>query len=84
VIATRWGAVPEVIDDGHSGIIVDDYRMIPAALEEADKLDPYDIRRYVEREFSPEHMVDDYVRAYRMIIEQAGARADGASLDPVS
>ena len=26
VIATRWGAVPEVIDDGVSGIIVDSYR----------------------------------------------------------
>src|SRR5690242_6245444 len=51
VIATRWGAVPEVIDHGHSGIIVDDYRAIPAALDEADQLDPHDIRRYVEREF---------------------------------
>ncbi len=26
VIATRWGAVPEVIEHGRSGIIVDDYR----------------------------------------------------------
>ena len=26
VIATRWGAVPEVIEDGRSGIIVDSYR----------------------------------------------------------
>ena len=26
VIATRWGAVPEVIDDGRTGIIVDDWR----------------------------------------------------------
>jgi glycosyltransferase involved in cell wall biosynthesis len=70
VIATRHGAVPEVIDHGRSGIIVDDYRIIPAALEEADKLDPYDIRRYVEQEFSAERMVRDYVGAYRKIIEQ--------------
>jgi glycosyltransferase involved in cell wall biosynthesis len=73
VIATRWGAVPEVIDHGLSGLIVDDYRNIPAALEEADKLDPYDIRHYVEREFSPERMVSDYLHAYRTIIEQASA-----------
>ncbi len=71
VIATRWGAVPEVIEDGRSGIIVDDYRIIPAALEEADKLDPYDIRRYVEREFSPARMVRDYLGAYRTAIERA-------------
>jgi glycosyltransferase involved in cell wall biosynthesis len=71
VIATRWGAVPEVIEHGRSGIIVDDYRIIPAALEEADKLDPYDIRRYVEQEFSPERMVRDYLKAYRTAIERA-------------
>jgi glycosyltransferase involved in cell wall biosynthesis len=75
VIATRWGAVPEVIEHGRSGLIVDDYRIIPAALEEADKLDPYDIRRYVEQEFSPERMVRDYLKAYATIIERSGAPA---------
>ena len=70
VIATRWGAVPEVIEHGRSGVIVDDYRIIPVALEEADKLDPYDIRRYVEQEFSADRMVVDYLAAYRAIIEQ--------------
>src|SRR3954451_23106951 len=72
VIATRWGAVPEVIEHGRSGIIVDDYRIIPAALEEADRLDPHVIRRYVEEEFSPERMVRDYVAAYREAIARAG------------
>ena len=46
VIATRWGAVPEVIEDGRSGIIVDDYRDMAAAIEEADKLDPLELVRY--------------------------------------
>jgi glycosyltransferase involved in cell wall biosynthesis len=69
VIATRWGAVPEVIENGRSGIIVEDYRIIPAALEDADKLDPHDIRRYVEQEFSAERMVRDYIAAYRKAIE---------------
>ena len=73
VIATRWGAVPEVIEHGRSGIIVDDYRIIPAALEEADKLDPFEIRRYVEQEFSPERMVRDYIRAYNEAIARAAA-----------
>jgi glycosyltransferase involved in cell wall biosynthesis len=74
VIATRWGAVPEVIEHGRSGIIVNDYRIIPVALEEADKLDPYDIRRYVEQEFSADRMVSDYLAAYRTIIEQRTSR----------
>jgi glycosyltransferase involved in cell wall biosynthesis len=72
VIATRWGAVPEVIEHGVSGIIVDDYRIIPAALEEADRLDPMECRRYAERHYAPERMVADYLRAYRAQIERVG------------
>jgi glycosyltransferase involved in cell wall biosynthesis len=75
VIATRWGAVPEVIEHGRSGIIVEDYRIIPYALEEADRLDPMECRRYVEQRFAPERMVADYVRAYRAAIELHAARA---------
>jgi len=65
VIATRWGAVPEVIEHGRSGVIVDNYRQMPAALEEADRLDPLECRRYAEERFSAERMVEDYVAAYR-------------------
>jgi glycosyltransferase involved in cell wall biosynthesis len=65
VIATRFGAVPEVIEHGRSGIIVDDYRRMPEALEEADRLEPLECRRYVEERFAPERMVADYVAAYR-------------------
>ena len=72
MIATRWGAVPEVIEHGRSGIIVDHYREMPAALEAADELDPFELRRYVEQEFSPQRMVRDYLAAYEAAI--AGPR----------
>jgi glycosyltransferase involved in cell wall biosynthesis len=75
VIATNHGAVPEVIEHGRSGIIVEHYRDMPAALEQADALDPRECRRYVEERFSPERMVDDYVRAYREAMVVAGAPA---------
>jgi glycosyltransferase involved in cell wall biosynthesis len=74
VIATRWGAVPEVIEHGHSGIIVDDYRQMAAALAEADELDPNKLREYVESEFSPERMVGEYIKAYDAAIAAAGKR----------
>ena len=70
VIATRRGAVPEVIEDGVSGIIVDDYQAMSAALEQADALDPIECRRYVESRFAPERMVGDYLDAYRSFIDQ--------------
>jgi glycosyltransferase involved in cell wall biosynthesis len=74
VIATRWGAVPEVIEHGRSGIIVDDYREMAAALGEADELDPIELRRYVEADFSSERMVRDYVKAYETALAAAGSR----------
>jgi glycosyltransferase involved in cell wall biosynthesis len=75
VIATRWGAVPEVIEHGRSGIIVDRYTEMPEALEAADQLDPLELRRYVEEEFSPERMVRDYVQAYEAAIAVASSSA---------
>jgi glycosyltransferase involved in cell wall biosynthesis len=65
VIATRRGAVPEVIEHGRTGIVVDDHRQMPAALEQAEALDPAELRREVELRFSPARLVADYLRAYR-------------------
>ena len=73
VIATSRGAVPEVIEHGRSGVIVDDYRIIPAALEQADRLDPRELRSYVEERFSPMRMVRDYVKAYEAAAERVRA-----------
>ena len=64
VVATRWGAVPEVIDDGRTGVIVDDYTEMPGVIERVAALDPMDCRRYVEERFSSERMVRDYEAAY--------------------
>lgn len=68
VIATRWGAVPEVIEHGRSGIIVDDYREMGAALPAADALEPTELRRAAEERFSKERMVGDYVDAFEKAI----------------
>ena len=65
VIATNRGAVPEVIEHGRSGIVVEHFREMATALEDAERLDPLECRRYVEERFSPERMVGDYVEAYR-------------------
>jgi glycosyltransferase involved in cell wall biosynthesis len=70
VIATRWGAVPEVIDDGRTGIIVDDWREMAGALEAADELESDVMRREVEERFTPARMVADYVAAYQAVLER--------------
>ena len=70
VIATRWGAVPEVIDHGRSR----DHRRRLArhgrrARARPTALDPLELRRYVEERFSPERMVADYVAAYERALD---------------
>jgi glycosyltransferase involved in cell wall biosynthesis len=64
VIATRRGAVPEVIEHGRSGIVVDDYRDMIGALGAADALEPLELRRLAEERFSRKRMVGDYVAAF--------------------
>jgi glycosyltransferase involved in cell wall biosynthesis len=78
VIATRFGAVPEVVEDGATGIVVDRWQDMAGALERADAIDPHVQRRAVEERFSPERMVADYVRAYEGTIERWGAQSPAA------
>jgi glycosyltransferase involved in cell wall biosynthesis len=81
VVATRHGAVPEVIEDGRSGIIVDDYKEMAAVLERADAIDPLECRRYVEERFSKERMVADYEAAYLKALGDSGANRGERLLD---
>jgi glycosyltransferase involved in cell wall biosynthesis len=69
VIATRHGAVPEVVDDGVSGVIVDDWSKAGAALDAADAISPEACRAYAERWFAPARMVRDYLAAYGTMLE---------------
>jgi glycosyltransferase involved in cell wall biosynthesis len=75
VIATRYGAVAEVIDDGASGVIVDNWRHMEGALERADALDALQLRATVEERFSPRRMVSQYVSAFEATIERWTHRA---------
>ncbi len=68
VIATRQGAVPEVIEEGRSGVIVDSPSELAAAVKQAITLDPFECRASAIERFSPERMVDDYVAAYQSMV----------------
>jgi glycosyltransferase involved in cell wall biosynthesis len=73
VIATRCGAVPEVIEHGRSGVIVDDYREMADAFSDADRLEPLECRDWVEEHFSATRMVEDYLAAYEVVLARAPA-----------
>jgi len=65
VIATRRGAVPEVVEDGVGGAIVDDVDAMAGAVERVSGLDRRSIRESVEQKFTTGRMVERYLDAYR-------------------
>lgn len=81
VIATRRGAVPEIVVDGVTGIIVDDYRAMAGAIPEAAGILPSVCRGVAEERFSPDRLAERYVNAFRTAIRQNESRAavSGAS-----
>jgi glycosyltransferase involved in cell wall biosynthesis len=68
VIAFRNGSVPEVIDDGATGFIVDDEEAAAAAVHKLRGLDRARIRRVFEERFTSRRMAEDYLTIYRRLI----------------
>ena len=64
-IAYRRGSVPEMIEEGVSGFIVDDEEQAIAAVRRLHDIDRASVRNCFERRFTVEHMADDYVRLYQ-------------------
>ncbi|WP_149538049.1 glycosyltransferase family 4 protein [Siccirubricoccus phaeus] len=65
VIAFRNGSVPEVVDDGITGFIVDDVAEAVAILRGIDRLDRAGVRAVFEERFTAERMALDYLAIYR-------------------
>ena len=67
VIAYRMGSVPEIIDDGITGYIVDGMDAAAKAVARIDALDRRTIRRVFEQRFSARRMCHDYIHIYQRI-----------------
>ena len=77
VIAWPCGAVPEIIDDGITGRIVDSLPAAIAAVSEVAAYDRIRIREVFERRFSAQAMARNYVSLYQRRHPQ---RSDDARL----
>ncbi|MBL8659958.1 MAG: glycosyltransferase family 4 protein [Rhodospirillales bacterium] len=71
VIAYRCGSVPEVIDDGLTGFIVDNDDEAVAALNRVESLDRRKIRARFEERFTDKRMTADYVKLYETMLAKA-------------
>jgi glycosyltransferase involved in cell wall biosynthesis len=71
VMAFRNGSVPEVIDDGITGYVVDSEEEAVCRLGALLNLDRGRVRRRFEERFTTMRMAADYVRVYKGLIPAA-------------
>jgi glycosyltransferase involved in cell wall biosynthesis len=69
VIAFRDGSVPEVMDDGITGFVVETENDAVAALKRLPELDHVRVRQRFEERFTARRMAQDYVDLYQELIE---------------
>ncbi|NTW76068.1 MAG: glycosyltransferase family 4 protein [Candidatus Moranbacteria bacterium] len=70
VIANRRGSVPEVIQDGVTGYIVDTVEEAVARIADIGKIDRLACRRHVEDNFSADAMAEGYLEAYEAVLDR--------------
>jgi glycosyltransferase involved in cell wall biosynthesis len=71
VIGFRRASVPEVVEDGVTGFVVDDAPAMAAAIGRLDEIDRRACRSEAERRFSVSRMVDDYIDRYAVVRDGA-------------
>jgi glycosyltransferase involved in cell wall biosynthesis len=69
-IAFRHGSVPEIIDDGVSGVIVDSVDEAVEALGKVRLMSRAACRNVFEKRFTARRMAKDYLKLYERMIEE--------------
>ncbi len=68
VIAFDRGSMPEIIENGKTGFLVGSVDEAIEAVARVNDIDRADCRGHVERRFTVERMIDDYIHVYETII----------------
>jgi len=62
--------MPEVVDDGRTGFVVDSIDAAVAAVPDALALDRSNVAAIARRRFSADRMVDAYLSVYHQLLER--------------
>ena len=84
IIAFRCGSVPELVEEGVTGYIVDDIEGALQALRKIPAFDRQRCRRVFEERFTASRMAQDYLNVYRRVMKASAdhnARIALAALD---
>lgn len=78
VIATRCGAVPEVMNDGVTGYVCDNVDECVNAIMKLDRLSREQCRLTFEERFSVTRMANDYVATFEALQRQRSVQTTGS------
>lgn len=70
VIGFNRGSVPEVVKDGGTGFVVENLDEAGEAVKRVNRLSRSGCRRWVEKNFTVEKMVDGYERLYNQLLRK--------------
>jgi glycosyltransferase involved in cell wall biosynthesis len=68
IVALGEGAVPEIVEDGRTGILCQDPAELAAGINAASRLSARECRAHVRHHFSAKRMAERYEAAYRGVI----------------
>jgi glycosyltransferase involved in cell wall biosynthesis len=71
IIGFRRASVPEVVEDGVTGYVVDDVETMTDRIGRLSEIDRLACRRAAERRFGVARMADDYERHYAALVRSA-------------
>ncbi len=76
VLAFRHGSVPEVVEDGVTGYVVDSVEEAICKIGSLLALDRARVRRRFEQRFTSERMAEDYVKIFRDVMARLPGRKE--------
>ena len=80
VIAYRSGSVPEVVEDGVTGFIVENEEQAIAAVNDLGRLDRRAVRARFEERFAASRMAGEYEIRYRELVARGGRAAESVQM----
>jgi glycosyltransferase involved in cell wall biosynthesis len=76
VVAFNRGSVPEIVEDGLTGFIVEDETSAVGAVNRLSQLDRGKVRARFEERFTARRMAMDYLSAYRSLMKVGAPRLE--------
>jgi glycosyltransferase involved in cell wall biosynthesis len=74
VIAFNKGSMPELIENGKNGFLVKTVNEAIEATAHINDIDRSDCRRHVEKYFTIDRMVEEYIQVYKTVLEKNETR----------